>query len=375
VCKIYKYADAIVSPLGVTTAQNWRAMEEGRCAVERHESIPGFPDSFWGALIPECIIDEYPELVCFTKFERLMIMAAQEALSHTKVDASSDEVVFIIATTKGNIDLIDPEQPHLYADDRVFLWKSAQLLVDYFKNPNRPFVVSQACISGISALLVGMEVLKQSYYKYDVVIGADIFSRFTFSGFASLCALATERCRPFDVERQGLNLGEAAGCMVMGGETPEKEEACVTLRYGTVSNDAHHISAPSRTGEGLYRAIMSCLLQFDAVPDFVNVHGTGTIYNDEMEAVALARAGLSHLPVTACKGYFGHTLGAAGIIDAIVSAQCMEKGILLPVMGFRALGVTEPIEVQRVWEKKELHSCLKLAAGFGGNNTAIIMER
>jgi 3-oxoacyl-[acyl-carrier-protein] synthase-1 len=94
-----------------------------------------------------------------------------------------------------------------------------------------------------------------------------------------------------------------------------------------------------------------------------------------MEAVALARAGLSHLPVTACKGYFGHTLGAAGLIDVVISARCMEESVLLPVMGYEEHGVTESIRVQKSIERKVLHSCLKLAAGFGGNNAVLIIER
>jgi len=221
---------------------------------------------------------------------------------------------------------------------------------------------------------VGMEILQQSRYKYAVVIGADVFSRFTFSGFSSLCALAPERCKPFDRNRQGLNLGEAAACVILGNVTPKEPDSCVTLRYGKVSNDAHHLSAPSRTGEGLYRAVMSCLLQIDHVPDFVNAHGTATLYNDQMEAVTLNRAGLQHLPITAFKGYLGHTLGAAGLVDVILSARCIQEGILLPVMGFDELGVGESLCVQKELKKKVLHSCLKIAAGFGGCNAAMILE-
>ena len=372
---IYKYADAIISPLGVTTAQNWSALVEGRCGIELHKGVPGFPDSFWGARIPEHYFYHCPDQINFTKFEQLLILGAQEALSHTDIDPSSPEVLFMIVSTKGNIDIIDPEQPHTYNDDRVFLWKSAQLVSAHFQNPNRPIVISQACISGVSALLVAMEMLQQSCYKYVVVIGADVFSRFTFAGFSSLYALSPEKCKPFDANRQGLNLGEAAACIILGNRTPEELEYCTTMRYGIASNDAHHLSAPSRSGEGLYLAVMNCLLHVGYIPDFVNAHGTGTLYNDQMEAVVLARAGLLHLPVTAYKGYFGHTLGAAGIIDIIISAHCMEEGVLLPVMGFETLGVTEPIRVQKRLEKKTVHSCLKIASGFGGNNAVLIIER
>ena len=134
---IYKYADSIFSPLGVTTAQNWSAVTAGGCGIEQHNGVLGFPDSFWGALIPEF---EHTEFQYFTKFEQLLILAAHDALSQTNILPSSPEVLFIVATTKGNIDLIDPEQPHSYTNDRVFLWKSAQLVSAHFKNPNRPIV-------------------------------------------------------------------------------------------------------------------------------------------------------------------------------------------------------------------------------------------
>ena len=352
-------------------------MVDGRSGLELHKGVHNFPESFCAALIPEHFLSVHPEFEFFTKFEQLLILAAQEALSHTNIEPSSPEVLFIIVSTKGNIDLIDTEQrhSHTYTDDRVFLWKSAQLVSAHFKNPNRPIVISQACISGVSALLVGMEMLQHSCYKYAVVVGADVFSRFTFSGFSSLFALSPEKCKPFDVQRQGLNLGEAAACIILGNRAPEEPEYCSTMRYGIATNDAHHLSAPSRTGEGLFLAMMNCLLHVGYIPDFINAHGTGTLYNDQMEAVAIGRAGLLHLPVTAYKGYFGHTLGSAGLIDIIISARCMEENVLLPVMGFETLGVSEHITVQNRLEKRVLHSCLKIASGFGGNNAALIIER
>ena len=375
VSTIYKYADSIISPLGFSTTQTWNAMAKGACGIEYFKEEAGFPAPFWGARIPDQLISSNKALDHYTKFEKLLIWAAQEALSHTDIDPSLSEVIFIISSTKGNIDLIDPEQLHYHHSDRVFLWASAQMVSTFFMNPNRPIVVSQACISGVSALLVGMELLQQSCYKYAVVIGADVFSRFTYSGFSSLFALAPQRCKPFDINRQGLNLGEAGASIVLSNRAPEKEDECVTLRCGYAANDAHHLSAPSRTGDGLYRAISNCLLHIGYTPCFVNAHGTATPYNDQMEAVALARAGLLHLPVTACKGYLGHTLGAAGLIDVIIAARCMEESTLLPVMGFEELGVSEPICVQKRLEQKELHSCLMMISGFGGNSAALVMER
>ena len=369
----FLYADALISPLGSTTAHNWSEMEAGRCAIEEHEGVWGFPSSFWGGRISDARLPQREAWASLTRFERLSVWAAETALLESGIDPSDPQVVFVIATTKGNIDLIDPEQPHHYAKERVFLWKSAQIISEYFNNPNRPIVVSQACISGVSALLTGMGVLQQPEYKYAVVMGADVFSRFTFSGFHCLQALAPERCRPFDAKRQGLNLGEAAACMVLT-KTPPSSGAPIALTYGTTTNDACHLSAPSRTGEGLYRALMKALERLGHLPDFVNLHGTATLFNDQMESVALGRAGLSQVPVTAFKGFFGHTLGAAGLLDAVMAARCMKEEVLLPVMGFETLG-TEPLCMQHRIEKRKLHSCLKTASGFGGCNAVLVMEK
>ena len=369
----YKYADALVSPLGRTTAENWKAMVMGRCGIERHEGIAGFPDSFWGARIPDELLPEGGAWVHLTRFERLLVLAAQTALQQTSIDPAASHVLFVVATTKGNIDLIDPEQEQTYDKERVLLWRSAQMVTAYFKNPNPPVVVSQACISGISALITGMEALQHPKYQYVVVLGGDLFSRFVFSGFSSLQALAPERCRPFDAKRQGLNLGEASACLILAKTAPPAPQP-VKLRYGTTSNDAYHLSAPSRTGEGLYRAMKRALEQIGYIPDFLNVHGTATVFNDQMESVALHRVGLAHLPLTAFKGYFGHTLGAAGLVDVVMAIRCMEEDTLLPVMGFEELG-TEPVNVQRKVEKRSLRSCLKSASGFGGSNAVLIMEK
>jgi len=370
---IYTCADALISPLGLTTAENWSAMEAGRCGIEEHKGIWGFPDSFWGGRIPDSLLPASKNFVHLTRFERLLIQAAQTALHKSGVHPAAHETVFVVATTKGNIDLIDSEQQHNFNKNRVYLWKSAQIVSEYFQNPNRPIVVSQACISGVSALLTGMQLLQQPQYQHAVVLGADVFSRFVFSGFSSFQALASERCRPFDAKRQGLNLGEAAACMVLS-KTPPPSGVPIILSYGTTTNDACHLSAPSRTGEGLYKAIMKALEQLGQLPDFLNVHGTATLYNDQMESVALGRAGLSHLPVTAFKGYLGHTLGAAGLVDVIMAVHCMGNNTLLPVMGFETLG-TDPVCVQRTVEKRNLRSCLKTASGFGGCNATLVMEK
>ena len=369
---IYKTGDALLSPLGLSTDENLKAMVLGQGAIREHTDVPGFPGPFFGARMDDACFDT-PGLESYTKFEKMLILAAKQAVTQAGIDPTAEDVLFIMASTKGNIDFIDPEQYPQEGNERLYLWKSADLLRQFFGNPNKALVISQACISGVSAVLVARDFLQGARYRHAVVVGADTLSRFAYAGFSSLKALASKPCRPFDLNREGLNLGEAAAAMVLSSR-PNADGDCVRIAAGMATNDAHHISAPSRTGEGLYQAITSCLTDFGQGPDFVNVHGTATLFNDEMESVALTRAGLADLPVTAYKGYFGHTLGAAGLLDLVLAARCMEEGLLLPVMGYETLGVSGPIPIQTKVESRRLQSCLKTASGFGGSNAALIME-
>ena len=109
--------------------------------------------------------------------------------------------------------------------------------------------------------------------------------------------------------------------------------------------------------------------------DFISAHGTATIYNDEMEANAITLANMQHIPVNSLKGYFGHTLGAAGIIEAIISMQSLQKNKILPTLGFENIGVSKPINVSASFYNKEMQNCLKTASGFGGCNAAIIIGK
>jgi 3-oxoacyl-[acyl-carrier-protein] synthase-1 len=144
---------------------------------------------------------------------------------------------------------------------------------------------------------------------------------------------------------------------------------------GFSSNDANHISGPSRTGEGLYIAITRTLQHNPLPVDHVSAHGTATPYNDEMESVALARAGLLDVPVNSMKGYWGHTLGAAGVIESVAAAWSLKNHILIGTMGFQENGVSEPVRVIENTEAAAIGSCLKMASGFGGCNAALMFYK
>ncbi len=233
-------------------------------------------------------------------------------------------------------------------------------------------VISNACISGVCAEIEALRLLRSGAYRFAVVIGADCQSRFIVSGFQSFKALSQEPCRPFDRDRHGLNLGEAAATVVL-----EAAGSCPDCRWeildGCIRNDANHISGPSRTGEGSFQALQYLLNGVIAPEELavVNVHGTATAYNDEMESIALSRAGLSGVPVNSLKGFFGHSMGAAGVLETVMSMHAVERGLVLPTRGFETMGVSSPVNVSGELRHTDRRAFIKLISGFGGCNAAV----
>lgn len=295
--------DNIISPLGDTTEENLQAILYGHSGLRFYEHA-------WPSIAPICasLFTERPSFV------ELCITSASRAIKQADIDASSESVIFVFSTTKG---------------DHLDLWTPAVAIAKHFCNENQPIVVSNACISGVCAQIVADRLLHSGRYETAVVIGCDVQSQFIVSGFQSFKALSDEPCRPFADDRKGLNLGEAVGTMVM--TIHQTNEANWTMQAGAIHNDANHISGPSRTGEGSYR----CLMDVQGEPiDFVSVHGTATPYNDAMEAIALQRAGLDDKPIKVLKPHYGHTLGAAGVIETIISLHTSAHGFIKMLSGF-----------------------------------------
>lgn len=343
-----------MTPVGNTPSEVFLAVREGRSALRMY---PGFPEPYMASLLDRSGF-EGPHF-----FEHIATEAARKAVSDAGIDPASPRIGFILSTIKGKVEAIDKEDVSLAA--------SARIIADALGVTAPPVVVSNACISGLAALLQGMRMLRSGAFDHVIVVGAEVQSPFIVTGFQSLKALSTEPCRPFDAARCGLNLGEAAAAMVLStaGQGFELVDGCVR-------NDANHISGPSRTGEGSYKALRYVLESLgDDRLAFVNVHGTATPYNDEMEAIALERAGLSTVPVNALKGVFGHTMGAAGILETIVSMDALKAGIVLPTRGFERSGVSRPIGVSAEERPAEGNAFIKLLSGFGGVNGALLLRK
>lgn len=339
---VYCLAHTIISPLGDGSQANWEAVVANRTAMrlysDRFESV----EPFYASLFEER-----------QDFVSLCVRCAEQVVKEAAIDASARDVVFVLSTTKGDeLDLLSP----------------AQAVARCFGNSNAPIVVSNACTSGVCAQITAMRLLESGVYRHAVVIGCDVQSRFIVSGFQSFKALSDEACRPFDAERRGLNLGEAAAAMVWSCDA--RGEWC--LESGSIHNDANHISGPSRTGEGAWRCLADVLAGCE-VSDIalLCVHGTATLYNDEMEAIAIHRAGLEGVPICALKGYYGHTMGAAGVLETIVAMKAVEEGTVPAAKGYATCGTTYGMNIAPTNRCVQGGKIIKMLSGFGGTNAAI----
>lgn len=375
---IVKVSDHIISPMGMSTAENYSAVKEGRSMLKRYEGHWGLPEPFVASLMDrekvEQVFAEMSDNKSYTFFEKMIILSAAKALEQTDIDPSSEKVLFILSTTKGNVFLLDKRETG-FPKERVLLGEAARQMTDYFHNPNAPLVVSNACISGVCAQIEAMRNLESGQFDNVVVVGCDVQSAFIVSGFQSFKALSVEPCKPFDAHRTGLNLGDAAATIVYARKDQIDENDWVACK-GAIRNDANHISGPSRTGEGSYRALKAVLGDFN--PEeiaFINAHGTATLYNDEMESVAIERAGLSQVPVNGLKGYYGHTMGAAGLLETILSMQAIDDHNILATKGYETIGVTHPLVLSNQNQKTDKRAFIKLLSGFGGCNAALLMKK
>jgi 3-oxoacyl-[acyl-carrier-protein] synthase-1 len=394
----------IISSLGFTTKENYENVKRGVSGIKHYDSgIFCVPEAFMASLIDkERLNDEWE---ChsynennYTNFEKAIILSVFDANKQAKINLSNKKNIFIFSTTKGNIERMNNEQLIMNnkKNNSLYLWYSAKIISQFFGNPNIPIVVSNACISGAAAQIAAMRELESGKYENAVVIGADFLSKFIISGFQSFKALSPELCNPFDKNRCGLNLGEAAATIIMSNEqltmNNKKDDSLFTincsLKSGVIRNDANHISAPSRTGEGsLY--CLNYLLRYSnfQIPTseiaFINAHGTATPYNDAMEAQAIVRAGLENVPVNSLKPFFGHTLGAAGVLESIISMQALSEEIVLPSYGSESssgflqssfeneFSLNIPTQIQPT-DKRYF---IKMLSGFGGCNAALLFEK
>ena len=385
----YVIANGFISSLGFGGQKNMDALYQGKSGVGMLDDANLYPKPFVGGQLDQkqlnrCFgnIQEYSQLTAdfeFTRFEKMAITAMAGVYRNIEFPLGKD-TLFLLSTTKGNIDLLHAQQLEKYGKERTMLWKAADIIRQFWGFENEARVLSNACVSGVEAIHIANQMLKQGLYKHAVVVGADMLSEFVVSGFMSFQSLSSQVCRPFDEARDGLNLGEAAGCIFLSTDESKipNHHARIVVSGGASSNDANHISGPSRTGDGQFFAISSALKEAGLTSqdiDYVSAHGTATPYNDEMESKALHLAGLQEKPLNSLKAYFGHTLGAAGLIESIVAIRNLIDQKIIASKGYENHGVPLPLNVITQTQQWPMKHVLKTASGFGGSNAAVIFSK
>ena len=365
---------SVLTGLGCNVEDNFNSILAGGCSINT-EDFHGGKISL--SRINNDAADRYSfKDVNISRLEKHLIISIEDALSSSSVYPEDPSTIFLISTTKGNIDNLDAVNPFKTDARRIRLHEMAFFISSYFGNPNRPVIICNACISGLSAIITAKYLISAGNLKNAVVCGGDIISDFVMSGFSSLKAVSGEPSRPFDKTRNGLSLGEACGALILTNENKAEEQ--ILVAGCASSNDANHISGPSRDGGGLLLAIEASMREASICVDDVtsiSAHGTGTVFNDEMESIAFERASLSDIPVYSLKGFFGHTLGAAGIIESILSIHAMKKNIILPSGGFVKPGISGNISVSAEHLYSQNNICLKTGSGFGGCNAGVVFKK
>ncbi len=372
----------LVTALGDDPAATWNAIMSGACGLRPLKSlaqgdgrtyvaaeIPWLRGS--GAPAPGLPADCSPAYALTRRVGRRALAQAGPLLA--------SRTGLVLATTKAGIDDLERQlvAPGPAARSHFLPARLARDLATDLGLGGPVLATSNACASGLVAIAQAARLLTSGSCETMLVIGVDILSRFVLAGFSSLAALSARPCRPFDKLRDGLSLGESAAAIVLRrGPWPT---ALATIRGWAVTNDATHITAPSRTGLALTQALQKSLSAARLAPQdigYINAHGTGTVYNDETESLAIYSVFADSPPVSSLKGYIGHTLGAAGVAEAILCTEVLRHGVLPASLGFENLGVSKPIRLLTGHQPAPgVNHVVTIKCGFGGINAAMILSR
>ncbi|MFB9078167.1 beta-ketoacyl synthase N-terminal-like domain-containing protein [Flavobacterium procerum] len=365
-----------ITPIGFDVESNVEAILRGDSGIQIHNDISLMPNPFYASIISdEKINSAFSKISAETKYSRLekmMILALEPIIRNSGVDLNS-KTAFLLSTTKGNVTALKDNSEQSF--NNAHLDVLAKNISDFFGFQTQPIVVSNACVSGILAVSIAKRMIQSGLYDNVFVAAGDEVSEFVLSGFNAFQAMSELPCKPYSKNRTGVSLGEATAAVLVSAEA---KNAKIKVIGDSSINDANHISGPSRTGEGLFLSIQNALkeAQIDGQKlDYISAHGTATPFNDEMEAIALNRLDLQNVPINSLKGFYGHTLGASGLLETVIAIESANQNTLFESKGFDEIGVTENINVIEKNEEKNIDYFLKTASGFGGCNTAVVFEK
>ncbi len=362
----------VVTALGAGVDAFWDALLAGRTGIApvRRFATDGYVSNLAGCIA--ALDAERPQ----SRLDALVEMLLD------RIGPVAPDTMAITASTKAGIDQLEKslrKQPTEL--NRILGHQVAELVAERLGLKGSRQTISAACASSTIATILGACRIASGEAESVLVCGLDLVSEFVFSGFSALHALSSTACRPFDTKRDGLLLGEGAACLLLMSDSrlrQEKRRSLGRLAGWGIASDAHHVTAPSRTGEGLILAIRQALDGAGVTPAdvaAVNAHGTGSVYNDAMELVALHAIFDSLPPFHSVKGAIGHTMGACGAIETIVGLCSLQHRRVPPTIG---LQTPEPNGEGRIRPEVQAISgdyLLTSNSGFGGINAAIVLQR
>lgn len=377
--KAYITNHHIISSLGFDSESNFKNLVANNSGIKKHERENG--KEFYSSLIDkEKINEEFSKIGTIEKFttlEKMMLLSVNQILIDSKIKIT-EKTGLIISTTKGNIDTLSPKSPFYTDPKRAYLSELGNQIQQFFNFKNETIVLSNACVSGVLAISVAKHLIQSNLYDNVIIVSGDLVSEFIISGFESFQAISNKPCKPYSKNRTGITIGEAIATVLVSNTVTKNSKDTVEVIGNASCNDANHISGPSRTGEGLFLSVQSALKEAKINAkdiDYISAHGTATNFNDEMESIAFNRLKMEQIPLNSLKGFYGHTLGASGLLETIIGTISLHQNKLIKNIGFDELGVSKPLNIIRKSTNKELQIFLKTASGFGGSNTAVIFKK
>lgn len=329
----------------------------------------------------------------YTRTAMLGLIALREAIAHAGLSAEEMEHCGLLSsTTTGGIreferdfyDLIDPLRHGAFEAfaDTANPGEHAERIANTLGIRNYVATLSTACSSSANAIMQGAALIRSGRLDCALCGGSEALSRFTINGFNALMIFDREHCRPFDATRQGLNLGEGAAYLVLESASrvaQKGRQPLAELTGAGNANDAHHLTASSPEGAGALKAMRLALshAQLDAADiSYINAHGTATENNDLSEGTGLTRLFGDQLPpFSSTKPYTGHTLAAAGAIEAVYSIMAIHQQMLWPGLNFSTPMPELNIRpVKRLVRNASLKHVLSNSFGFGGNTSSLVLS-
>jgi len=377
--KTYITNHHIISSLGFDSESNFKNLIANNSGIKKHKRENG--NDFYSSLIDKEKIDtafsKIGTIEKFTTLEKMMLLSVNQILTDSKIKITA-KTGLIISTTKGNIDALSPKSPFYTDKKRAYLSELGNQIQEFFNFKNEAIVLSNACVSGVLAISVAKHLIQSDLYDNVIIVSGDLVSEFIISGFESFQAISNKPCKPYSKNRTGITIGEAIASVLVSNTVTKNSKDIVEVIGNASCNDANHISGPSRTGEGLFLSVQSALKEAKINAkdiDYISAHGTATNFNDEMEAIAFNRLEMEQVPLNSLKGFYGHTLGASGLLETVIGMLSLHQNKLIANIGFDELGVSKPLNIIQNNTNKDLQIFLKTASGFGGSNTAVIFKK